>query len=92
MSDQAERLAQDIFNRIEREGLCQLHIIEDEVRCRLRLAQQSPQPVSLSVVGEACKLVQLLLSNIQLVRETPQPVVIQIENLLRALQKGGYMP
>lgn len=37
VQDQATQLASDVFNRIEREGLCQLHIIEDELRCRLPL-------------------------------------------------------
>ena len=42
MTDLAAALAQDVFNRIEREHKCQLHIIEDELRCRLGAAHETP--------------------------------------------------
>lgn len=92
MTDLAAKLAKDVFDRIERDGLCQPHVIEDELRCRLPAGTSAgPQVTSAPVTHEAKRLCSLLVSDAVLRTQVPSSVLYRVMCLLDALNKEGHI-
>lgn len=90
-ADLASKLATDVFNRIERERLCQKHIIEDELRCRLKGNEAAMKPPSVPIVEEAKKLLRLWLYFPHFFPNTDKQVGHQFIRLLSAFNKEGHI-
>ena len=92
--DQAAQLAASIFNRMELEGKCQLHIIEDEIRCRMGIAggpiaTRTPEENMREMSRDLCRLA---IKEVGSYGRLSPALQHAISNLYDVLNKEGWRP